>query len=104
MTIASNYRGFTKHLISTLKQLDGKSLYLRDGNRCPGYGARFECKNTVDDVDTETVMTQMNSHRSVSSVGTNIPPAAAHVPHVSTSPLASGCLSLSIYVSLSPCV
>jgi hypothetical protein len=77
VTIAPNYRGFTKHLIASLKQLDGKSLYLRDGNRCPGYGVRFECMHTVNDVDTETVMTQINSHCSVSTQG--IPPAAAHV-------------------------
>lgn len=67
-------------MLSSLKQLDGKSLYSRDGNRCPGYGVIFECKTAVDDVDTESVMTQINSHLSVSTVGGgNIPPQAAHV-------------------------
>jgi hypothetical protein len=79
VTIAPNYRGFTKHLIASLKKLDGKALYLRDGNRCPGYGVRFECKNTVHHSDADSVMTMINSHLSVSTQGTNIPPAAAHV-------------------------
>mmetsp|Transcript_27029 Transcript_27029/g.50529 ORF Transcript_27029/g.50529 Transcript_27029/m.50529 type:complete len:893 (-) Transcript_27029:266-2944(-) len=79
VTLAPNYRGFTKHLIASLKKLDGKALYLRDGNRCPGYGVRFECKNTVHQSDAESVMTMINSHLSVTTQGTNIPPAAAHL-------------------------
>ena len=78
VTVAPSYRGFTKHLIASLKILDGKPLYQKDGNRCPGYGVRYSCMNNMSDGDAETVMTTLNSHLSVSS-GPSVPPAAAHV-------------------------
>jgi len=42
-----NYRGTLKHLIASLKYLDGSPLFFRDGNRSGGYGVKFECRKTL---------------------------------------------------------
>lgn len=71
---APNYRGALKHLIETLKVLDGKPLYFRDGNRCPGYGVRFECRHTVNNVDPKSVLCRLNNQNSFCSDKSATPP------------------------------
>jgi Leucine-rich repeat (LRR) protein len=44
VTSLPNYSGALKHLISSLKYLDGEPLYFKDGNRSGGYTVRYDCR------------------------------------------------------------
>jgi hypothetical protein len=44
VTDLPKYRGAVKHLIASLKHLDGSSIFFSDGNRSSGYGVRHQSK------------------------------------------------------------
>lgn len=43
-----NYSGALKHLIVSLKTLDGEPLYFKDGNRANGYGVKYNCRKIAE--------------------------------------------------------
>lgn len=48
VTSYPNYSGALKHLISSLKYLDGEPLYFKDGNRSGGYSIKYDCRKNLE--------------------------------------------------------
>lgn len=45
ITEIPKYRGAVKHLITSLKHLDGSSIFFSDGNRSAGYGVKHQFRS-----------------------------------------------------------
>jgi hypothetical protein len=48
ITSHPSYSGTLKHLIVSMKYLDGEALYFKDGNRSSGYGVKYDCRKNLE--------------------------------------------------------
>jgi hypothetical protein len=48
ITAHPSYSGTLKHLLVSMKYLDGEPLYFKDGNRSSGYGVKYDCRKNLE--------------------------------------------------------